>query len=165
MIWSGYMLSARRVPWRDLVPFGVVAAVLLAIYSVGATIYMPHLFETYANRYGALGVVFALISALFAAMVVVVGSAVLGREVHDELGRIRRGERPSEDEVRKEWDEIITEGRARWEGVRAQIEQRRQDAGRASRRRRRGRRRAARGGCEAAPAPTEAAAEASADER
>src|SRR6185295_8037379 len=27
LIWSGYMLSARRVPWRDLVPFGVVGSV------------------------------------------------------------------------------------------------------------------------------------------
>ena len=94
LIWSGYMLSARRLTYRDLVPFGIVAAALLAIYSIGASIYMPHLFDSYANRYGVIGVVFALISGLFAGMVVIVGCAVLGREVQDELGRISRGERP-----------------------------------------------------------------------
>ena len=25
LVWSGYMLSAKRIAWRDLVPFGVVA--------------------------------------------------------------------------------------------------------------------------------------------
>ena len=58
-------------------------------------------------------------------MVVIVGCAALGREVHDELGRIQRGERPSDHEVRKQWDEIIAEGRARWAGVREQVERRR----------------------------------------
>ena len=54
---------------------------------------MPHLFSTYATRYGVIGAVFAIISTLFCVMLVVVGSAALGREVRDELDRIRRGER------------------------------------------------------------------------
>ena len=87
-------------PLADLIPFGVVASILLALYGIGASIYVPRLLETYAARYGVIGLVFAIISALFAVMIVIVGSAALGREVHDELGRIRRGERPSEDEVR-----------------------------------------------------------------
>ena len=41
------------------------AAVLLAIYSMGATVYVPHLFSTYATRYGVIGAVFAIISTLF----------------------------------------------------------------------------------------------------
>ena len=93
LIWSGYILSAKRIPWRDLPAFGIVASGLLALYWIAATIYVPRLLETYAARYGVLGVVFAIISALFAGMIVIVGSAALGREVHDELGRIRRGER------------------------------------------------------------------------
>ena len=97
-------------------------------------------------------------------MVVIVGSAVLGREVHDELGRIRRGERPSEHEVRKQWDEIITEGRARWAGVREQVERRR-----AARRERRpakeARGRRGRPRRRATQAPRRAAAEASDEER
>ena len=36
-------------------PFAVIAAVLLAVYSVGANVYLPHLFSTYATRYGVIG--------------------------------------------------------------------------------------------------------------
>lgn len=133
-IWSAHILSGKRIPWRDLVAFGVVGAVLLALYSIAASIYVPNLFESYAARYGVLGVVFALISALFAAMVVIVGSAALGREVHEEIGRIKRGERPSEDEVRKQWDELISDARARWAGAREWVDRKRGrgDAGAAS---------------------------------
>jgi hypothetical protein len=47
-----------------------------------------------------------------------VTAAAAGREVHDELERIRAGERPPDDEVRREWDAIIAEARTRWESVR-----------------------------------------------
>jgi uncharacterized BrkB/YihY/UPF0761 family membrane protein len=118
LIWSGRVLTAKRLETRRLVPFGVVGAALLAVYSVGAAVYVPHLFDTYSTRYGVIGVVFAMISALFCVMCVVVGSAALGREVDDELIRIRRGERPADDEVRRQWDEITTQARTRWEAMR-----------------------------------------------
>ena len=118
LIWSGRMLTAQRVERGRLVPFGVVGAALLAVYSVGAAVYVPHLFDTYSTRYGVIGAVFAIISALFCMMVVVVGSAALGREVDDELARIRRGERPADDEVRRQWDEITAQARSRWEAMR-----------------------------------------------
>jgi hypothetical protein len=47
---------------------------LFALYSVGAAVYVPHLFSTSATRYGVIGAVFAIISALFCVMVVLVGS-------------------------------------------------------------------------------------------
>ena len=119
------VLSAKRIARRDLVPFAVVGAVLLAVYSVGAAVYVPHLFSTYATRYGVIGAVFAMISALFCVMVVVVGSTAAGREVHDELERIRRGERPAEDEVKRQWDEVTAQARSRWDTLRAQIQERR----------------------------------------
>ena len=87
--------------------------------------YVPHLFSTYATRYGVIGAVFAMISALFCVMVVVVGSAAAGREVADELGRIRRGEKPAEDEVRRQWDAVTAEARSRWDTLRSQIQERR----------------------------------------
>ena len=61
-----------------------------------------------------------MISALFTTMVIVVGSAAAGREVHDELDRIRRGERPAEDEVRRQWDEITAQARTQWKTLRRQ---------------------------------------------
>jgi len=124
-IWSGWVLSAQRIAWRDLLPFGVIAAVLLTIYAIGAAVYVPHLFSSYATRYGVIGAVFAMISTLFCVMVVVVGASAAGREVHEELGRIRRGERPPDDEVRREWDALVGEARSRWDVAREQIARRR----------------------------------------
>jgi len=98
---------------------------VLAIYSGGATVYVPHAFSTYASRYGVIGAVFAMISALFCVMVVLVGSAAGGREIDDELGRIRRGERPADDEVRHQWDEITAQARSHWETLRERNEERR----------------------------------------
>lgn len=121
LVWSGWILSARRIAWPDLVPFGVTAAVLTAVYSVGAVVYLPRLFNTYASRYGVVGAVFAMISALFTVMLLFVASAALGREVHDELGRIREGRRPSDDEVRRQWENVVEQTRSRWRTVRAHV--------------------------------------------
>jgi len=120
LVWTGRVLSAKRLPRQDLIPFGILGSVLLAAYSVGATVWVPHLFNTYATRYGVIGAVFAMISALFCVMVILVGSAAGGREVNDELDRIRRGERPSEHEVQRQWDEVTTQARSRWETLRTQ---------------------------------------------
>ena len=125
LVWSGWVLSAKRIGREELLPFGIVGAALLAVYSVGAAVYVPHLFSTYATRYGVIGAVFAMISAFFCVMVTVVASAAAGREVRDELDRIQRGERPADDEVRHQWDEITAQARSRWDTLRAQIHERR----------------------------------------
>ena len=121
LAWSGRVLSAKRIAFRNLTPFAVVASVALAVYFGGAALYVPHLFSSYASRYGAIGAVFAMISALFGFMVALVASAAVGREVFEELDRIRAGERPPDDEVRREWDTFIREASARWQAARDQI--------------------------------------------
>ncbi|CAG6393670.1 hypothetical protein NMG29_34550 [Streptomyces cocklensis] len=120
LIWSGRVLSAWRLTWRALMPFGLTAAALTAVYSVGATVYLPRLFNSQASRYGAAGAVFGTVSALFGAMLVVVVSAVLGREIHDELTRIRTGRRPSDDQVRRQWNRVVEQTRSRWRTARKQ---------------------------------------------
>jgi uncharacterized BrkB/YihY/UPF0761 family membrane protein len=125
LLWSGRVLSAKRLARPDLFPFAILGSVSLAACSVGTTVYVPHLFDTYATRYGVIGAVFAMISVLFILMVAVVASAAAGREVRDELDRIRRGERPAENEVRHQWDQVTGEARSRWETLRAQIRERR----------------------------------------
>ena len=125
LVWTGWVLSAKRIARQALLPFAVVGSSLLALYSIGAAVYVPHLFSTYTTRYGVIGAVFAIISALFCIMVVIVASSAAGREVHDELDRIRRGERPAEDEVRRQWGEVTTQARSRWETLRSQIQERR----------------------------------------
>jgi membrane protein len=125
LAWTGWLLSAKRIAPKNLVPFALIGAVSLAVYSVGATVYVPHLFSTYASRYGVIGAVFAMISTLFCVTATSVASAAAGREVHDELERIRRGEKPAEGEVKRQWDELTAEARARWDTLRTQIEERR----------------------------------------
>jgi membrane protein len=58
-------------------------------------------------------------------MFTVVGSAAAGREIRDELDRIRRGERPADDEVRRQWDEVTAQARSRWETLRLRVEEHR----------------------------------------
>ncbi len=125
LVWSGWVISAKRIARRELVPFALLGSALFAVYSVGASVYLPHLFSTYATRYGVIGAVFAMISALFCVMVIVVVSAAAGREIRDELDRISRGERPAEDEVRRQWDEVTSQARSRWETLRLQVQARR----------------------------------------
>ena len=125
LVWTGSVLSAKRIARPALVPFALLGSALLALYSIGAAVYVPHLFNTYATRYGVIGAVFAMISALFCVMVVVVTSSAAGREVHDELDRIRRGERPADHEVQRQWDQVTAQARSRWETLRLQIQERR----------------------------------------
>ena len=66
-----------------------------------------------------------MISALFCVMVVLVGAAAAGREVHAELDRIQRSERPAEDEGRRQWDEVTAQAWSRWETLRLQLRARR----------------------------------------
>jgi membrane protein len=129
LVWGGRVLSAKRIDRQNLLPFGILGAALLAAWSVAATVYVPHLFSSYATRYGVIGAVFAMISALFVVMVVLVASAAAGREVHDELGRISRGERRPDDEVRRQWDQVTSEARSRWETLRVGIQERRRRRG------------------------------------
>jgi uncharacterized BrkB/YihY/UPF0761 family membrane protein len=125
LVWSGRTLSAKRLARPDVLPFAVLGAAALALYSVAATVYVPRLFNTYATRYGVIGAVFAMISALFCVMFVLVIATAAGREVRDELERIRRGERPAEDEVHRQWDVVTAQARSRWDTLRVQIAQRR----------------------------------------
>jgi uncharacterized BrkB/YihY/UPF0761 family membrane protein len=74
LIWSGWVLSAKRISRRALVPFGILGSAFVALYSVGAAVYIPHLFSTYASRYGVIGAVFAIISSFFCIMVILVAS-------------------------------------------------------------------------------------------
>jgi uncharacterized BrkB/YihY/UPF0761 family membrane protein len=114
MVWTGRVLSAKRLERSDLVPFGLLAGALTGIYTVAAQVYVPHLFDTYTTRYGVIGAVFAMISTLFCIAVILVASASAGREIHVELERLRSGERLPDDEVRRQWAEVTAQARSRW---------------------------------------------------
>ncbi len=113
LVWTGRLLGANRVPDRDLLPFAILVAAGLVIYGAVSDLWVPRMFDSYASRYGVIGATFAIISALFGAMFVVVVMTATGREVSDEVERIRRGERPPEDAVREQWELLLNDLRAR----------------------------------------------------
>ncbi|HMS62588.1 MAG TPA: hypothetical protein PKD63_09935 [Solirubrobacteraceae bacterium] len=113
LVWTGRLLSAGRVSDRDLLPFAILVSLGLIAYGVVSDIYVPRMFDSYVSRYGVIGATFAIISALFGAMFVVVVMTAIGREVTDEWERVRRGERPPEDAVRQEWEALMSDLRAR----------------------------------------------------
>ena len=104
---------------------GFDRAIAPASGALTATIPLAILISAYATRFGVIGAVFAMISALFTVMVVLVGSAAAGREVSDELDRIRQDERPADDDVRRQWDQVTSVARSRWETLREQAHERR----------------------------------------
>ncbi|WP_236656045.1 hypothetical protein [Streptacidiphilus jiangxiensis] len=121
LLLTGRLLSARRIAWTDLLPFALAAGLLESGYSVAAAAYLPRYFSVSASRYGPIGAVFAMISTLFVIMLLMVAGGALGREVSVELARIRRGERPPDGEVRREWDRLLADLQQRWETARRRI--------------------------------------------
>ncbi len=113
LVWTGRLLGANRVLDRDLLPFAILVAGGLVIYGSVSDLWVPRMFDSYAGRYGVIGATFAIISAMFGAMFVVVVMTAIGREVADEVDRIRRGERPPEDAVREQWELLLNDVRAR----------------------------------------------------
>lgn len=123
LAWSGHILSAGRIAWRQLLPFAVAGAIADAAMLVVGAVYVPRLFTGYAARYGVIGAVLAMISALFIVMIVVVATAAAGREISDEIERIQRGDRPPDDEIQQEWAALIKEVRLQTETWRLRVEQ------------------------------------------
>jgi membrane protein len=73
-----YVILARRLPWRRLVPQAVLVAVGLAVLRAGSAIYMPRALTSAAEQFGTIGLAFTFISWLFAGAVVITASAAVG---------------------------------------------------------------------------------------
>lgn len=73
-----YLVLARRLPWRRLVPQAVLAAVGIAALQAGSAIYMPRAMASAADQFGTIGFAFTLVSWLFAAGLVIAGTAAVG---------------------------------------------------------------------------------------
>ena len=91
-VWTPYVLLGRRLPWRRLLPSGLLTAGSVALYSLASAFYLPATFTTNADRYGLIGVAFGLVSWLFGyAAVVIVAATVAGvwdRRVHTRSGSL-----------------------------------------------------------------------------
>ena len=76
-VWTPYLLLGRRLPWRRLLPTGLITAGSAAVYSLCSAIYLPGIFTTNAERYGLIGVAFGLVTWLFGYAAVVIAAAVV----------------------------------------------------------------------------------------
>jgi membrane protein len=79
-LWSitPYLLLARRVPWRRLMPQAVLSAVGMTVLAGGLLIYMPRALESSASEFGAIGIAFTLLTMLWAGGFVLVTAAAVG---------------------------------------------------------------------------------------
>ena len=73
-----WLLTARAIPWRRLLPQAVLTAIGLLALTIGAAVYLPHAVATASAEFGILGVAFSLLSLLFALSLVLVATAALG---------------------------------------------------------------------------------------
>jgi uncharacterized BrkB/YihY/UPF0761 family membrane protein len=75
------LLLTRRVPIRRLVPGAIVAGAGSAVLSVYSTLWMPRLIQNNADRYGIIGITFAMLTWLIVVCFCVVVAAVISAEV------------------------------------------------------------------------------------
>jgi membrane protein len=73
-----WLLLGRRLPWRVLLPGGLLTAAAMSALAVASIVYMPHSVGTSAQRYGVIGVAFAMLGWLIACGFALVGTAAAG---------------------------------------------------------------------------------------
>ena len=85
-----FVLLARRVAWRRLVPMALLTGVGMTGLAVCSAVWMPRTVATSAAQFGVIGIAFALLSWLVGAGMVLVLAASGGVVIEDHL-RARRG--------------------------------------------------------------------------
>ncbi len=80
LVWlaTPYVLLARRLPWRTLLPGALLTGASMTVFGFFSAIYLPHSVGASAARFGAIGIAFALLSWLVIAGFVLVGAAAAG---------------------------------------------------------------------------------------
>jgi membrane protein len=86
-----HLLLGGRVRWQLLLPGAIAAAVGQQAISLFSAFWMPNLIERNADRYGVIGVTFALLSWLTLLGIMLVAAAVIGAELG---GAKRPGQQP-----------------------------------------------------------------------
>ncbi len=89
-----YLLLSRRVARRSLVPGAVVAGCGQAVITVYSALFMPRILQTDSERYGVIGVTFALLTWLIVVSACVVVAAVVSAEFGHRRGFVVTPRRP-----------------------------------------------------------------------
>jgi membrane protein len=88
--WVPWVLLARRVPVRLLVPGGVLMGAAMVLLSIAGRIYLPRALSSATRQYGALGISFTYVTWLFVLMFALVATAVTGNAVARNPGWFAR---------------------------------------------------------------------------
>ncbi|HWX44487.1 MAG TPA: YhjD/YihY/BrkB family envelope integrity protein [Solirubrobacteraceae bacterium] len=80
-----YVLLARRMPWRRLVPGAALTGLGMTAFSGFSLVYLPHSVSSSARKFGAIGVAFAVLSWLVLAGFVITGTAAAGAVALERL--------------------------------------------------------------------------------
>jgi membrane protein len=96
LLWllTPWLLVAKRIPWRRLLPQAFLNAVGLLALSIAGAIYLPRAIESASSQFGVLGVAFTLLSGLFAVAFVLVVTAALGATLVETRGRAEPADHP-----------------------------------------------------------------------
>ena len=82
------MLLLGERDWRWLVPGAAISGLLGALFGVASSIYVPIAMGWSADRYGLIGIAFALQSWLLVSAFMIVIGAVVGATVVEETGEV-----------------------------------------------------------------------------
>jgi membrane protein len=97
-IWAPWLLLARGVSWRRLLPGGVIMGGCTVVTSIAGGVYLPRALVSASHQFGALGIAFTYIGWLFIVAFVLVCTTVLGAALARDESRLARlivGEQPS----------------------------------------------------------------------
>jgi membrane protein len=84
-----YIVLGRRLPWRELIPQAMLAAVGMTALRAGSAVYLPRAISSASDQFGTIGFAFTLVSWLFAAALVLAATAAIGACIGEarEAGR------------------------------------------------------------------------------
>ena len=88
--WSVHLLLGGRVSWKALIPTAIITGVCLAGFRAFTLISLSHNIVSNFDRYGPIGVVFALLSWMIGFAIVLLGGPLVG-EIMNQRRRRRDG--------------------------------------------------------------------------
>jgi len=88
--WSVHLLLGGRIAWTALIPTAIITGLCLVGFRAFTTIYLSRNIVSNYDRYGPIGVVFALLSWMIGFAVVMLGGPLVGQIV-DQRRRRRDG--------------------------------------------------------------------------
>jgi len=85
-----WILLARVLPARLLLPGGVVFGAVMVIVRPAGAVYLPRALQVSAERYGTIGLAFTYIGWLYVLSVCYLGAAAIGQVLAQDEGRLGR---------------------------------------------------------------------------